>query len=105
MQYLVIFTPKQKFETEGIPSDFEQQELAEQAQVRVLYAEGGLRQVWAKVPKTHGGIIVFEAESPNHLQTMIDSFPLVKHEYADFQIMPLQPHAAFMPPETGGKKL
>lgn len=99
MQYLVIFSPKQKFQTDGMPSDFMEMELKEQAQVRVLYAEGSLRQVWAQVPKTHGGVILFEAESPQHLQEKIDSFPLVKADYADFQSVPLQPHAAFMPPE------
>jgi len=29
---------------------------------------------------------------------MIDSFPLIKANYADPQIVPLQQHAAFMPP-------
>ncbi len=56
MQYLVIFTPKKKFETDGMPADFMERELQEQAQVRVLYAGGGLRQVWAQVPKTRGGL-------------------------------------------------
>ena len=97
MQAIVIFSLKKKFETEGIPHDFMEKELKEQAQVRVLYAEGGLRQVWAKVPRTLGGVILFEADSPKHLQQMIDGFPLVKAEYADYQITPLQPHAAFMP--------
>ncbi len=36
MQYLVIFSPKQKFQTDGMPSDFMEMELKEQAQVRVL---------------------------------------------------------------------
>lgn len=45
MQYLVIFTPMKKFATEGMPSDFMEKEEQEQAQVRVLYAGGGLRQV------------------------------------------------------------
>lgn len=103
MQYLVIFTPKKQFETEGVPADFMEQEQQEQANVRVLYAGGGLRQVWAQVPKTRGGVILFEAESPQQLQEMIDSFPLIKSNYADSQIVPLQPHAAFMPPESAKK--
>ncbi len=83
MQYLVIFTPKQEFVTKGMPSDFIDKEQQEQAQVRVLYASGGLRQVWAKVPRTHGGVILFEADSSESLQQMIDSFPLVKANYAE----------------------
>ena len=46
MQYLVSFSPKKKLETEGMPADFAEQETQEQAQTRVLYAGGGLRQVW-----------------------------------------------------------
>ncbi len=100
MQYLVIFSPKIKFATMGMPSDFVDKELEEEAQVRVLYANGGLRQVWAQVPRTHGGAILFEADSSEHLKEMINSFPLMKANYADAQIVALQQHAAFMPPGT-----
>ena len=98
MQYLVIFTPKKKFASEGIPPDFMEKEKQEQAQVRELYASGGLRQVWAQVPRTKGGVVLFEADSDNHLEKMIGSFPLIKADYADPEIIPLQQHAAFMPP-------
>lgn len=95
MQYLVIFTPKQKFETDGVPSDFPQRELEEEGQAQVLYAEGGLRQVWALDTKNRGAAVLFEAESPEHLQKMIDSFPLIKIDYADYQVLPLAPYPAF----------
>lgn len=95
MQYLVIFTPNPKFETDGIPPDFQQRELKDQAQVQVLYAEGGLRQAWALNTKTHGAAILFEAESPEHLQKMIDSFPLIKVDYSNPQVLPLMPYPAF----------
>ncbi len=98
VQYLVIFSPKKTFATTGMPSDFSDKEQQEQAQVRVLYANGGLRQVWAQVPRTHGGVVLFEADSSEQLQNMIDSFPLIKANYADAQIVPLQQHASFMPP-------
>ncbi len=99
MQYIVIFTPKKEFASEGIPSDFAEKERQEQVQTRELYAEGGLRQVWATIPRKNGGVILFEAESVDHLHNMINSFPLIKAEYADAQIVPLQQHAAFMPSE------
>ena len=100
MQYLVTFTPKKEFATKGLPQDFPEKEQQEQAQVRVLYAGGGLRQVWAQVPRTNGAVVLFEAASAEHLEQMIQSFPLVKANYADAQTMPLQEHAAFMPPGT-----
>ena len=98
MQFLVIFTPKERFASEGMPSDFMDKEQQEQAQVRVLYGGGVLRQVWAQVPRTRGGVVLFEAESSNHLQEMVNTFPLINANYADPQIVPLQQHAAFMPP-------
>ncbi len=103
MQYLVIFTPNPKFETEGVPADFMERELQEEAQVRVLYAGGGLRQVWAKVPEAPGAVIIFEAEGPDHLQEMINSFPFVKLDYCQYQITALKPYMAFMPPPPDKK--
>ena len=95
MQYLVIFTPKQRFESEGLPADFPKLEKEEQEQARVLYMEDGLRQVWALDTKTKGAVVLFEAESPAGLQKMIDSFSLIKVDYADYQIWPLAPYPAF----------
>lgn len=99
MQYLVIFTPNKKFEAEGPPADFAEVELRERAQARALYALGGARQVWAQVPRSDGAVVLFEADSPDHLQQMIDSFPLLQVGYATPRVIALQPHAAFMPPE------
>lgn len=45
MQFFVVFTPKKKFATEGVPADFPELEMQEQAQARTLYSEGSLRQV------------------------------------------------------------
>lgn len=95
MQYFVIFTPKQRFQAEGMPEDFPQREHEEQGQAQDLYMGGGLRQVWALDIKTRGAACLFEAESPADLQKMIDSFPLIKVDYADYQIYPLLPYPAF----------
>ena len=95
MQYLVIFTPKQKFETAGMPSDFWKLEHEEQGQAQDFYAKGCLRQVWALDTKNKGAVVLFEAESQNHLQKIIDRFPLVKVDYVDYQIFPLAPDSAF----------
>lgn len=40
MQYFVIFTPKQKFGTPEMPSDFPQLLLEEEARAKDLYAGG-----------------------------------------------------------------
>lgn len=99
MQYLVIFTPHERFEADGLPPDFAEVEMRERARARALYAEGTARQVWAQVPRAGGAVVLFEVESREHLQRSIDSFPLIEAGYAVPRIMPLQPHAAFMPPE------
>ena len=95
MQFLVIFTPKQKFANEGLPSDFAKLEQAEEEQAQVLYTGGGLRQVWALDTKTKGAAVLFEAASAEDLQGMIDTFPLIKVDYADYQIWPLAPYPGF----------
>ena len=101
MQYLVVFTPNEKFATEGRPADFAATELEERAEVRVQYASEGARQVWALESTGRdeiiGGVILYEAESPAALQTLIDHFPLVKADYAKYEILSVAPHAAFKP--------
>lgn len=95
MQYLVIFQPKQKFQTEGAPDDFAKREQEEEEQAQDLYMGCGLRQVWALDTKTRGAACLFEAESPDALQKMIDSFTLIKVDYADYEIYPLAPYPGF----------
>jgi len=97
MQFFVVFTPKKQFATEGVPADFPQLEVKEQAQTRVLYGDGSLRQVWALAPKGRGGVVLFEADSPEHLEQIIHTFPLIKVDYADYQVWELAPYAAFVP--------
>lgn len=96
MQFFALFTPKQKFATEGMPADFAEVELQEQAQTRVLYGHGSLREAWAVEPKGRGAAVLFEADSPEHLEQIIRTFPLIKVEYADYQVSRLAPHPAFI---------
>ena len=95
MQYLVIFTPKIQFHIDGLPSDFLKLVSQEDAQVKVLYGQGGVRQVWELGTKSKGAALLFEAASWNDLQTMIDTLPLIKVEYADYQIWPLAQYPGF----------
>ncbi len=96
MQFFAVFTPKKRFATEVIPADFPDLELQEQAQVRTLYSEGSLRQVWALPPKGRGGVVLFEADSAEHLEQIIQTFPLIKADYADYQVWDLAPYPAFI---------
>ncbi len=95
MQYLVVFVPKHPSGSTGPPADFAQKEAEEEVQAQILYTEGRLRQVWALDTEHRGGVCLFEAESPAHLQKLIDSFPLVKVNYAEYQILPLAPYTWF----------
>ena len=62
---------------------------------KALYAEGTARQIWAVDTKDRGAVVLFEADSPEHLQGKIDSFPLVQAGYARYDIYPLVPYPAF----------
>lgn len=95
MQYLVIFTPKHAGSADGPPADFEEQEAKEQRRAKELYKEGGARQLWALDTKDKGAAVLFEALSPEHLQEMINSFPLIQKDYAGYNIHPLAPYPAF----------
>lgn len=95
MQTLVIFTLKQKFQTEGKPADFKARHLEEMVQGQLLYAQGKLRQSWELDMKPDGAACIFEADSPEDLQEMIDSLPHVKNDYVDHQIFPLKPDSAY----------
>lgn len=95
MQFLVLFTPKPQFATDGPPSDFKELHTKELARAKVLYGEGHLRQTWVMGEEKKGAACLFEADSPKHLQEMVDSFPLVEADYADTQIVPLAPDPVF----------
>ena len=95
MHFIVVMYPKDKFRTEGPPADFAQVELAEQVQAKALYKSGGIRQIWALKKESKGAVGLFEASSPEQLQTMIASFPMVQKNYADHEVFPLGPFEAF----------
>ena len=95
MQFIVVFHPKNKFRTEGPPADFAQVELAEQVQAKALYRSGRLRQVWGLKTEGKGAVGLFEAASPEELQSMVASFPMVQKDYADHEVFPLAPFEAF----------
>lgn len=97
MQYLVVFSNKERFASEGMPTDFKEKMVEDQAQIKKLYAEGTVRQVWALARQDRGGVVLFEANSAEHLQGLIDEVPFVQLDYNDYQILPLDPYPGFAP--------
>lgn len=100
MQYLVIYTTKKKFETEGMPADFKEEHVKELVQGQVLYKKGQLRQSWELDleqvgSKQHGAVCLFEADSLQDLRTIAESFPNVQTDYVDYQVFPLKPDPAY----------
>lgn len=41
-------------------------------------------------------MVLFEANSAEHLEQIIQTFPLIKADYADYQVWDLAPYPAFM---------
>ena len=98
MQFLVVFTPKKRFEVVGIPDDFPMLLPSEEARAKELYAQGVLRQSWVLGKREKGAACMFEVDSPTVLQEIIDSFPLVQKSYSDYEIFPLAPDPVFATP-------
>ena len=98
MQYLVAFTPKKRFEIVGTPADFPTLLPQEEERARELYGEGLLRQSWVLGKRDKGAACLFEVQSAKHLQEIIDSFPLIRASYADYEIFPLAPDPVFAKP-------
>ncbi len=41
-------------------------------------------------------MVLFEADSAGHLEQIIQTFPLIKAGYADYQVWDLAPYPAFI---------
>lgn len=98
MQYFVVFTPKKRFEVVGTPDDFPKLLPQEEARAKELYGEGTLRQSWVLGKRDKGAACLFEAASPEALQVIIDSFPLIQKGYSDYEIYSLAPDPVFAKP-------
>ena len=97
MQFLVIFTNKPEFATEGVPADFTDRMADDQQQLRRLYADGLLREVWTLDTEERGGAALFEVDSAEQLHEVVATVPFVKIGYNDYQAFPLAPYAGFGP--------
>ena len=95
MQFLVVFHPKDIYQTAEPPADFAQVEQAEEIQAKALYKKEVIRQIWSLKRKGKGAVGIFEVESEDELQKVIGSFPMVQKSYVDHEIFPLGAFGAF----------
>jgi hypothetical protein len=57
------------------------------------YASGSVREMYS--PGGPGSVLVMEAESIDAARAALAELPLVANEVIDFELIPLQPFAAF----------
>ena len=95
MQFIVVFQPKEQFQTQGPPADLAEVELAEGVQTKALYKGGAVRQCWSISTDRKGAIGLFEAASEHELRNVINSFPMVQKDYVDQAVYQVGPFDAF----------
>lgn len=71
----------------------------EGARVKELYAQGVIRQVWARGDGAGGAAILWEAANESEVRAALESLPLFKAGLLEVVILlPLKPYAGFGPP-------
>lgn len=77
-------------------AEFKARAEAESEQARRLYADGFIRQIWRRgnVP---GACILFEADSEEHVLSLLNTLPLMQAGMLDVAIYPLVPYPGFGP--------
>jgi muconolactone delta-isomerase len=75
----------------GRGRDHEEKETA-----RAFYVDGIIRHIWQQADGA-GIVIIFEASSPEHMQSIVQAFPLVRAGYLDLTVVALEPYAGFGP--------
>jgi len=80
MQFLVIGKPQQTFLGSNPPTDLKEALEGELAKSREYYGAGHLRSIWL-IAGHKGAAALFEAESIEAIQKLVDDFPMVKKGY------------------------
>ena len=93
MQFLTVSRRRTEHFAEA---DFAARAEDERAQVRALYAEGFIRQIWQR-GDIAGACIVVEASSEAEVRERLDTLPLYRAGMIEFSIIPLNPYAGFSP--------
>jgi muconolactone delta-isomerase len=71
---------------------------AEFQQARTLYADGFIRQIWARTDMP-GACILLEADSIEQARERLMTLPLYLAEMVEFSLVPLKPYVGFGPRE------
>ena len=93
MQFLTISKRRSDRFTDA---DFAARADAEAEQVRALYAEGFLRQLWHR-DDVAGACLLVEAESEDQVREKLGTLPFVKTGMLEITIVPLKPYGGFAP--------
>ena len=96
MQFLAVLKGRSDRFTEA---DFAAHRSQERAQARTLYAQGFIRQIWHR-GDGGGACIVFEADSEEHVNALLNTLPFVKAGMLDVMIVPLKPYSGFFQLES-----
>jgi muconolactone delta-isomerase len=97
MQFLSVSRRR----TDAFPPEAFTPELiaGEGARVKELYADGVVRQIWARGDGAGGAAILWEAANESEAHTALESLPLFKAGMLEIVILlPLKPYAGFGPP-------
>ena len=92
MQFLVI---SQRDEQNFTSDDFDAVIPAETEQVRNLYGESVIRQIWLR-DDVRGACFLLEAKSLKQAETIVGALPIAQRGMSDFQIIPLRPYGGFV---------
>lgn len=94
MQYLVLIRRRiEAFTAE----EFEPWFPSEKEQVRRLYAEGFIRQIWRRGDMP-GAVLMVEAETEFEVRQKLQTLPMLENDMLDVtELVQLQPYPAFGP--------
>lgn len=95
MQFLVVVQTKQAL-VDDPPSDLEDVLAVEQAQGRALYGSGDLRQSWEVADDRPGVVCLYEAESRERLEGLLETYLMIQRGYADVLVVALKPDSAYV---------
>jgi muconolactone delta-isomerase len=91
MQFLVLSRRR----TDQFPdAEFAARVESEFEQARALYADGFVRQIWARADMP-GACILLEADSLEQARERLMTLPLYQAEMVEFSLVPLKPYAGF----------
>lgn len=92
MQFLSMSRRKSELFSDA---QFAEKAPAEWQQARALYAEGSLRQIWAR-GDTPGACILWEAENEQRARELLGSLPMAQAGMLEIlALVPLKPYVGF----------